>query len=112
MHWAEDQSPNEMYLIIIGDLNSECSYYTEGNLFDPLRLPKYDRIISDDQDTIVSANTCTYDRIIITSYENEWGGNAGVYRFDEIRSLTPDQAKKVSDHYPLWAIFYTSRDAD
>ncbi len=37
---------------------------------------------------------------------------AGVYRFDETHSLTAKEAKKVSDHYPVWATFYTGKDTD
>lgn len=56
---------------------------------------------------------CTYDRIIITETTVEgYAGNAGVFRFDTVYGLTQDMAEKVSDHYPVYAEFWVSRDTD
>ncbi|MDR1411347.1 MAG: endonuclease, partial [Spirochaetaceae bacterium] len=61
------------------------------------------------------ASDNTYDRFIITSEAAEdFTGNFGVIRFDEIydferMGIVP---RAVSDHYPVWAEFYTDRDTD
>ena len=44
--------------------------------------------------------------------KGDYADKAGVDRFDETHSLTPEKAKKVSDHYPVWATFYTGKDTD
>ena len=99
--------------IILGDLNADCNYFNENSPTSPLRSNEYTWLIKNDADTNIAQSSCTYDRIIITNQTTEdWTGKAGVYRFDEIHSLTPDQAKKVSDHYPVWATFHTNHDTD
>jgi hypothetical protein len=44
----------------------------------------------------------------------DFTGNSGVIRFDELYDF--DEAgiapNSVSDHYPVWAEFYTGRDTD
>ncbi len=42
----------------------------------------------------------------------DYADKAGVDRFDETHSLTAKETKKVSDHYPVWATFYTGKDTD
>jgi hypothetical protein len=55
----------------------------------------------------------TYDRIIISETTVEdYAGNAGVFRFDTEYGLTQDKAENVSDHYPVFAEFWTDRDSD
>jgi len=112
--WAQANYSGEKDFIILGDLNSDCTYYQEGDTTDPLLSTNYAWLIDDSQDTTVSKTDCTYDRIIITrdATSEDWTGKSGVYRFDTIHSLTYEQAKKVSDHYPVWAIFHTSRDTN
>ncbi len=79
----------------------------------PLRADKYTWLITNDMDTNLADSECTYDRIIITeSAKEDHADKAGVDRFDVANNLTPEKAKKVSDHYPVWAAFYVNKDTD
>jgi len=114
----EDQTERDF--IALGDMNSDCAYFQETTGWELSWTDPYNDaslylwLIDNGKDTTVGSNTCTYDRIIITKATTgaDWTGQAGVYRFDEIYGLAPDQAKKVSDHYPVWATFHTTRDSD
>ena len=89
--------------IIAGDLNAEGSYVSKKNLKDlKLRLDKrFTWQIEDEVDTTVGATDCAYDRIITAGSCTEHACNADVYRFDEILNLNNEQAKQISDHYPV-----------
>ena len=103
---AKTHFPGEHDIIVLGDLNADCSYFDEEDTSCLLRDPSYLWLISNDMDTNVATSSCTYDRIIVTAdSESEFTGLAGVYRFDEVFILTNDEAKAVSDHYPVWAKF-------
>ena len=66
----------------------------------------------DDQDTNLATSDCTYDRIIITAgVREDYAKEAGVFRFDAAYGLEGDDAKKVSDHYPVYARFGLGRDS-
>ena len=104
-------------LIILGDLIADCkrgdTYFDEDDLSSPLRASNYTWLITNEADTNFAASECTYDRIIITQnsqedYKNNWG----VFLFDSIYNLDCEEAKRVSDHYPVWATFYVDRDTD
>ena len=78
-----------------------------------MRADKYTWLITNDMVTNMADKECTYDRIIITeSAKEDYADKAGVDRFDETHNLTAKEAKKVSDHYPVWATFYTGKDTD
>lgn len=96
--------------IILGDLNADCSYYNER---DPNPLPDFTWLIPDTLDTTVKGTICTYDRIIVgeTTIE-DYAGNAGVFRFDIEYGLSWNEGEAVSDHYPVFAEFWTDRDTD
>lgn len=64
-------------MILLGDLNADCSYLKET---DPISLkdPAYIWLIGDDADTTVSQTDCAYDRFICKSptmedYSGKWG---------------------------------------
>ncbi len=109
---------NEPDVIALGDYNADCrkgtQYYDENNMDCPMRADEYTWIIPNEADTNLASGTdCTYDRIIITTegienYAQTWG----VHRFDTIHNLSYTKAKKVSDHYPVWAEFFVDKDTD
>ena len=41
----------------------------------------------------------------------DYAKEAGVFRFDAAYGLAADAAKKVSDHYPVYARFEVGRDS-
>ncbi len=107
---AKTQFPGEGDFIILGDLNADCTYYKEDSA-NP--IPDTTWLIPDTLDTTVKGTVCTYDRIIVNETTIEdYAGNAGIFRFDTEYGLSFEQAKKVSDHYPVFSEFWVSRDTD
>ena len=109
---AKSRYPGEGDFIVMGDLNADCSYFKE-NSPSPLRSSDYYWIINNSVDTTTKSTDCTYDRIIITAPTiTDYTGNSGVLRFDEAYNLTYDMTVAVSDHYPVYADFWSNRDTD
>ncbi len=57
----------------------------------------------------------TYDRIVTTLSTNEdFKGTVGVYRFDTLYDFSSPtlEPNDVSDHFPVWAEFYSNKDTD
>jgi endonuclease/exonuclease/phosphatase family metal-dependent hydrolase len=106
---------NERDVLIVGDFNADGFYYNEAELVSVFPSPAFTIILTNEYDTTVAASDNTYDRFIITAEAVEdFTGNFGVLRFDEIYdfdlySIAP---RAVSDHYPIWAEFATNRDTD
>ncbi len=97
------QEREEPDVIVLGDLNADCSYLRAGDSIS-LREPGYIWVFGDDVDTTVARTDCAYDRFIFTSPTSEdFTGRLGI-----VRGIPPD----VSDHYLIWAEFYTGRDSD
>jgi endonuclease/exonuclease/phosphatase family metal-dependent hydrolase len=98
--------------IIMGDLNADCSYFNE-NSQTQLRSSDYYWVINNTIDSTTKSTDCTYDRIIITSPAiTDYTRNSGVFRFDETYNLNYDSTIEVSDHYPVYAEFWSNRDTD
>ncbi len=90
-------------MILLGDLNADCSYLGEGEQI-ALRGPGYIWVIPDDTDTTVSRTDGAYDRMIFRDPTKEdFSGRWGVF------TQIPDS---ISDHYLIWAEFWTQRDTD
>ena len=100
-------------VIVLGDYNSDGSYFSE-TINTGFRANTYYWVIGDDQDTTVAASDNTYDRIVFNKEftQEDYTGESGIVRFDQSFNLAPDFTKKVSDHYPVWAVFYTNKDSD
>ena len=100
-------------IIILGDLNADCSYFNESKK-GVLNETVYSWLIPDWIDTNLAKSSCTYDRIIITKTqtENDFTGVYGVVYFDMKYNLSYKEAKKISDHYPVWCEFWTNKDKD
>jgi endonuclease/exonuclease/phosphatase family metal-dependent hydrolase len=105
----------ESDVLVVGDLNADGAYYDESLLTGIFPVDEYTIIITNDDDTTLAASDNTYDRFIVTSSAVEdYTGNYGVIRFDELYDFTQYNIapSAVSDHYPVWAEFYTGRDTD
>lgn len=100
-------------VIVLGDFNADGSYFSE-KITDGLRASSYVWAISDELDTTVAENDYTYDRIVFQKLftSEDFTGMVGIFRFDTEYSLTNEFAHKISDHYPVWAEFYTNKDTD
>ena len=102
--WAQQKYDYEDDFIAIGDFNAGCDYASNAEL-DVLDISSsgYLWVIPHSADTNYSNNSaCAYDRIVITDdTQNDFADDWGI---DSISS------KYVSDHFPVWAEFYTTRD--
>ncbi len=108
--YAREKFPGEGDFIILGDLNADCKYYNRNQ---PNPIPGTTWLLKDVADTTVKSTRCAYDAIIITdAVKEDFTGEAQVFRFDQELGLSPQQAAKVSDHFPVWARFYTNRDTN
>lgn len=114
MKYGRDRFPSQQDVIILGDLNADCGYFNEETAISALRGPDYLWAIGDELDTNVAASECTYDRILFARAvtEEDYTGNHGVFRFDEVLGLSAAATKDVSDHYPVWVQFATTEDTD
>ncbi len=103
---------NQNDVILLGDLNADGDYLSE-SLEIELRKPEYNWIVDNTDDTTVGDSNRAYDRMIFTETTKEdYTGNYGVFRFDDEFDLSKETAGKISDHYPIWAEFYTDKDTD
>jgi hypothetical protein len=105
----------ETDVALVGDFNADGAYYDEHDLAAVFPEEEYRIIIANDYDTTLAFSDNTYDRIIITaSAVEDYAGVCGVLRFDEAYdfSALSIQPRHVSDHYPVWAEFYTAADTD
>jgi deoxyribonuclease-1-like protein len=90
-------SSNASNPILLGDLNADCDYLTDGTPIS-LRAAEYYWIIPNGADTTVGKTRCAYDRIIVNAASRgRFTGNWGVY--------TANVTDDLSDHYPVWAEF-------
>jgi endonuclease/exonuclease/phosphatase family metal-dependent hydrolase len=105
----------ETDVALVGDFNADGAYYDENDLAALFPEDGYRIIISNDYDTTLASSDNTYDRIIITaSAFEDYAGASGVLRFDELYDFSElsIEPRHVSDHYPVWAEFYTAADTD
>lgn len=108
MDYMKGILPGDDALILMGDLNADCSYFDEDSYI-TLKSENYNWLIGNGEDTTTGNTVCTYDRIILNGGEDYYTGESGVFRFDSIYGLTRDESLKVSDHYPVYAKFKISR---
>ena len=96
----QENDTTETDVILLGDLNADCSYATAQELWEsPLRQPQYNWLVNDIADTTVSSTDCAYDRII--TLEDLNGRLVGSWGIDTSITNT-----SVSDHYPVWFDLY------
>ena len=111
---AESKFAGEKDFIVLGDFNADCTYFNEKADSSTLERPEYYWAVEDSADTTTKSTVCTYDRIVFkkdatfSDYASSWE----VFRFDNLYALNQELTEDVSDHYPVWAEFYTDRDDD
>jgi endonuclease/exonuclease/phosphatase family metal-dependent hydrolase len=109
---ARKKFPDENDFIVLGDYNADGTYFDEEGE-SKLKKEEYTWIIPNSADTTVATSSNTYDRMVITTgcledYANKWD----VRNFQTEFRLSLEKAKEVSDHYPIWALFYRNKDTD
>lgn len=117
----------EKDVICLGDYNADGNYYTSGSTdqgwLNGFPNDTYITAIINGSDTNVDPSTnYTYDRMQLfrDTTSEDYTGKMGVLRFssyykiDDLEGTDSTQGteKALSDHYPIWAEFYTDRDTD
>ena len=104
INWAMGKYPKETEIVVLGDFNASCSYASPGDLDRlAIRGKNYYWVVPDDAKTNLSAKSdCAYDRFVLTlPAKDHYTGQWGVDRcFD---------SKTISDHWPVWAEFSTTK---
>lgn len=77
-------------VVILGDLNADCSYYANAGQ----DFASWTWLIKDNRDTTLAQTRCAYDRIIVNSDMNNEVTSSGIY--------TKGITSKHSDHYLVW----------
>ncbi|MCK4521128.1 MAG: endonuclease/exonuclease/phosphatase family protein [Nanoarchaeota archaeon] len=89
--YLEDVVRTDGNVIVLGDLNADCSYY---NPVTEIEFDSWNWIIQDNEDTTVATTDCAYDRIIM---------NDDAYQeYVSYEIFTEGITKDVSDHYLVW----------
>ncbi|KPK41685.1 MAG: hypothetical protein AMJ78_04870 [Omnitrophica WOR_2 bacterium SM23_29] len=104
---------SEKDIIVLGDMNADGSYFNESRL--TTMFPLWIQLIGNDEDTTVAVSDNTYDRMMTkdTTANVEYTGTSGVFRWDTDYGVTDLRfVKKVSDHYPVYAVFRTDLPDD
>ncbi len=91
LDYLEDIVSDIGNVLILGDLNADCSYYNNEK---QTEFDNWNWIIKDDADTTSSATNCAYDRIMLNDDSYEEYVDDGIY--------TKRISKDVSDHYLVW----------
>ncbi len=111
--YADDMVKDDKDVIVLGDFNADGKYFSE-KITTGFRDTRYQWVIPDWADTTVKATNYTYDRIVFRKAftSEDYAGKWQVLDFKSRYGLTQKAAEKVSDHFPVWALFYTTRDTD
>lgn len=88
--YLEDVVETSGNVVVLGDLNADCSYYNPSTETD---FDSWEWIIKDSEDTTVSSTHCAYDRILLNDNANAEYSSDGIYT-----EVTSEQ----SDHYLVW----------
>lgn len=82
---------NQGNVVILGDLNADCSYYDHSK---ETQFSGWDWVLQDNEDTTLAASDCAYDRIIMNPEAYKEYVSKGIYT----EGITTD----ISDHYLVW----------
>jgi endonuclease/exonuclease/phosphatase family metal-dependent hydrolase len=88
-------------IIVLGDLNADCSYYNNENEDD--FETNWNWLIKDEEDTTVASTDCAYDRIILNNEAMEEYSDYGIYN---------DVSSEMSDHYLVWVKLEVETNSD
>ena len=108
-----DEFKDKSSLILLGDFNADCSYLSNAKKKD-LRKNYFEEFqwLIDDQTETNLLQSCSYDRIIVSSGLNQWkkinwkAKTNGTFPFDKKFHLDKQTALKISDHYPVEVEIY------
>lgn len=104
----ETDNLNISNIFVLGDFNLEDGpddiAFQKDGLLDKVNYPKMKAVLEATDDTTLGGedDETTFDNILFESNQFKLK-KSGVYRFDDELGYGYD--KKISDHYPVWAIF-------
>jgi endonuclease/exonuclease/phosphatase family metal-dependent hydrolase len=99
-------------VIILGDLNADCAYYSE-KVHSLQIFSRQARVwIEDHEDTTVSDSHCAYDRIISLGPISESISSPSIYYYEKELAINTSQAQEISDHYPISVSLDTTPDSE
>lgn len=106
------ENSEEKDIIVVGDFNADGDYFDESSL--EITFPNWRQLISNDMDTMVKTDY-TYDRIMVrrNTLREYVKGSANPWHWP--RALEESDFEfiiKISDHYPVSALFDTSLPDD
>ncbi|WNY28682.1 hypothetical protein MmiEs2_08850 [Methanimicrococcus stummii] len=92
--------------VVMGDFNADGSYFNESGA-SAFKSDEYIWLIGNEEVTTTKTKN-TYDRIVITAALAPYFTNtSGVFNYSAEYGLTEDETYAVSDHYPVYAEFWT-----
>lgn len=111
---AVEAKNDNLPVLVLGDLNAGCTYVTdadwsclENDACEKVTMSLWENkeftwLLGNDKYTNLK-RTCAYDRFVVTPkmLKHVVPGSAQVVPFDTQHTLSPDEALKVSDHYPI-----------
>jgi len=87
--------------VCMGDFNAGGGYVSESDM-ESIRLrqmsDRYEWLIKDGTRTTVSEHNYAYDRFVVDKMVS---GSADVFRFDLSMKISIEEAREVSDHFPI-----------
>jgi deoxyribonuclease-1-like protein len=100
-------------IILLGDFNADCSYLNNAKKKEVQKnyFSEFQWLIDDRTETNL-LQSCSYDRIIVSSGLNQWKKINWKYQtnktfpFDKQFHLTKELALQISDHYPVEVEIY------
>lgn len=103
-----DQLKEKGSIVLLGDFNADCSYLNNAKK-KQIRTTVFNDFIwlIDDRTETNLLESCSYDRILISSGTISWKKNSnGTYPFDKKFKLSKKAALQISDHYPVEVDLY------
>ena len=93
--------------VLMGDFNADGTYFNESGP-SALKSDEYVWLIGNEVVTTTITNN-TYDRIVITKSLTPYFANqSGAFNYSAEYGLNQSQTTNVSDHYPVYAVFWTA----
>jgi deoxyribonuclease-1-like protein len=108
-----DEIKEKCSIILFGDFNADCSYLNNAKKKEIQKsyFNEFQWLIDDRTETNL-LESCSYDRILVSSGINKWkkvnwvSKTNGTFQFDKKFKLTKQVALQISDHYPVEVDLY------
>lgn len=106
--YIQGKDPSENDIILLGDFNLPP---TDEAFMDLKSIPSMIHLVKSPEKTTISDKSLLDNIWFQRKYVREYSGRYGVYEFDR-NFRSKRQARRISDHRPVWAEFKINRDDD